>query len=160
MKLQEQGKTEQSRKDLGTSLSWTKQAFTIPSSWSDSTMWDLKYLMSNVPYPCLSDRLALIRQERAEAAKKREEERLGSYWINFFLLILYWHALKNEIWTDNCNSCFSQRTKEDRSSQVNFVGDVACLSFTPICWRNIRISYISTFYMSIVFILNMNIPCW
>ncbi|KAI5386749.1 hypothetical protein KIW84_073051 [Lathyrus oleraceus] len=40
MKLQEQGKTEQSRKDL--------------------------------------DRLALIRQERAEAAKKREEERLES----------------------------------------------------------------------------------
>lgn len=35
--------------------------------------------MSNDLYPCLSDRLALIRQERAEAAKKREEERLGTY---------------------------------------------------------------------------------
>ncbi|CAL5095813.1 unnamed protein product [Urochloa decumbens] len=46
MKLQEQGKTEQARKDLGETL-----------------------LLS------LYDRLALIRQQRAEAAKKREEEK-------------------------------------------------------------------------------------
>lgn len=31
----------------------------------------------------LADRLALIRQERAEAAKKREEEKTGT-WLIFF----------------------------------------------------------------------------
>jgi len=45
------------------------------------------------------------------------------------------------------NNCFSQRTKEGRSSQVNFVGDVAGPSFTPIQRRNICSRYILIFYM-------------
>jgi hypothetical protein len=52
--------------------------------------------MTNVLKPCLADRLALIRQERAEAAKKREEEKAGMFLIIFFLLILCCHTLKNE----------------------------------------------------------------
>lgn len=33
--------------------------------------------MTNVWFLCIAERLALIRQQRADAAKKREEEKAG-----------------------------------------------------------------------------------
>lgn len=44
---------------------------------STSAIWGFDFLMINVVYPCHAERLALIREQRAEAAKKREEEKAG-----------------------------------------------------------------------------------
>lgn len=40
-------------------------------------MWELHFPMINFRFLPRAERLALVRQQRAEAAKKREEEKAG-----------------------------------------------------------------------------------
>jgi hypothetical protein len=48
--------------------------------------WLSCYDFHTYPFFSIADRLSLIRQERAEAAKKREEEKAGTY-TSLLLLI-------------------------------------------------------------------------
>ncbi|KAH7512613.1 hypothetical protein FEM48_Zijuj12G0109300 [Ziziphus jujuba var. spinosa] len=78
MRLQEQGKTEQAKKDLG---NYNESSFVDLRSCTLGEEWvawgmvldDVRSFYNRV---CL-ERLAMIRQQRAEAAKKREEEKAG-----------------------------------------------------------------------------------
>lgn len=72
MKLQEQGKTEQARKDLG------KFALSIETLNLYCFIGHL-LLLFFFCFKLNADRLSLIRQQRAEAAKKREEEKAGMF---------------------------------------------------------------------------------
>ncbi|CAN7124464.1 unnamed protein product [Brassica rapa subsp. narinosa] len=82
MRLQEQGKTEQARKDL--------------------------------------DRLALIRQQREEAAKKREEEKAGKTKHYLFLKIQSLFLTVSDLILMS-HFCCSERREESRCSQMSRV---------------------------------------
>ena len=83
LKLQEQGKTEQSKKDLGEVISlnldtWNGEG--VPSiSWIASLQSASVIDWNWGP----AERLALIRQQRLEAAKKREEEKAGMFFLQY-----------------------------------------------------------------------------
>ncbi|KAL5989518.1 hypothetical protein ACLOJK_010410 [Asimina triloba] len=81
MRLQEQGKTEQARKDLGKALTNDlKYAFTTQQQQSRVS---IRSNSSNFSH--IGKRLQLIRQQRAEAAKKREEEKAGELFMNILI---------------------------------------------------------------------------
>lgn len=69
----------------------------------------------------LAERLALIRQQRAEAAKKRDEEKAGKL-LRFpqWLVFLYFSCTCDHELITGDLLCFSlsQRTEEDWSSQM------------------------------------------
>lgn len=71
MKLQEQGKTDQAQKDLGNIIE------SVPGLCFLSFIMCLTHWLIDIFN--LSERLALIRQKRADAAKKREEEKTGNF---------------------------------------------------------------------------------
>lgn len=95
MKLQEQGKTEQARKDLG-EWSWhelfVRRFFELDKQ--VALLFHHCYVVPLIGHLVNAERLAIIRQQRAEAAKKREEEKAGNYALKSCSSFVLFHLSK------------------------------------------------------------------
>jgi hypothetical protein len=101
--------------------------------------------MTNVLKPCLADRLALIRQERAEAAKKREEEKAGMSSMIFFSCLFFADIpLRMNFDTDNSKQLFQPKNKRRLKLASKFRG--ACRTIKSF---SNALAIFLTFYMSV-----------
>lgn len=126
----------------------------VSVDWSCMVFW-LCHSVSKILRYCAylldcAERLALIRQQRAEAAKKREEEKAGNVLRSSFTGFHVFQDM-NVFPTDKyIFTCFSQRAEESWSPQMIFLQNIKWRKFTLLVVQATFFSSIDFFFFWVV----------